>query len=160
MLFCTLSQSIPQHTHQRWGETQEEVKKSSFYVPWLSYNFQSSTESNSCWKSSSGLTLVSERHTVAPVLVKLACLCAHCLRALPTFCREQMRWRGREVSQCLPSWSGLSNLWGVSAGCPVSHYKSPPCWTSGPTGGWFIGWMLLPGSRRSLCLCPVIVITL
>lgn len=43
---------------------------------------------------------------------------------------------------------------------PGSPYKSPPCWTSDPTGGWFIGWMPLPGFGRSLCLCPVIVITL
>lgn len=134
---------------------------------WLSYNFQNSTESNSYWGISFVLTLISERHRVEPVPDKPASLRDGCLqaalsktRSLLVLQRENdMKW-GEKCHNLCPAGLDYPTSKVYPPAAPVSHYKSSPCWTSGQTGVWFIGWMLLPGSRRSLCLSPVIVIML
>lgn len=69
------SARVPPNTHQR-GENRKRGRNHLW--PRLSSNLQSSTESNSCWNSPSGLTQISERHTVEPVLDKPTCPCAGC----------------------------------------------------------------------------------
>lgn len=112
-----------------------------------------------CWIPAGIFTLswlISERHIVEPVLDKPAFYVPNVSKlssprpVLPTFCREKMSAGGEKCHNLCPAGLDYPTSEAYPPAAPVSHYKSSPYWTSGQTGVWFIGWMLLPGSRRSL----------